>query len=240
MITLDKQLPESEIIHFTKVEPGSNRASTLETTEEAQIMTIDNAIDLDEDDEYEVELILDKKKEKKRVFYFVKWKNFSMDYATWEPAENLTNAPSKIRQFEKQYKASQKLNPNRISKPKDAANNRINSEGTKKPRRVKKGTSETHLISGDEDSAFDRRRNGAVKGNNEEVFYDGRQQDEISYGNRHDFKMEGEFSNGKTKRTKLNSGKSAKIQQPKNMNNFFHMFSPKSYQPMFQIAYDQV
>jgi len=58
--------------------------------------------------EYEVELILDKKIKKGQILYLVKWKGYSLDETTWEPADNLDNAPLKIRDFENQLLAKNK------------------------------------------------------------------------------------------------------------------------------------
>jgi len=56
----------------------------------------------DEESEFEVEFILDKKIKRGKVYYLVKWKGFPEDDTTWEPKENLDNAPGKINLFEKQ------------------------------------------------------------------------------------------------------------------------------------------
>ena len=54
------------------------------------------------DEEYEVEQILDKRQRKGGMEYLVKWKNFDdPDDNTWEPADNLTDASLKIKEFEK-------------------------------------------------------------------------------------------------------------------------------------------
>jgi len=50
--------------------------------------------------EFEVEEILDRKQKGRKVLYFVKWKGYGMDDATWEPKENLGNAPEIIKEFE--------------------------------------------------------------------------------------------------------------------------------------------
>ena len=55
---------------------------------------------IDEKEEYEVETILDKNIVKRKIYYLVKWKGYPSYDATWEPAENLVNAPEKIKEFE--------------------------------------------------------------------------------------------------------------------------------------------
>jgi len=57
----------------------------------------------EEEDDYEVEKILEKKESKKgKILYLVKWKNFD-DPAenTWEPPANLEAARKLIEKFEK-------------------------------------------------------------------------------------------------------------------------------------------
>ena len=56
--------------------------------------------EIEEDDaEYEVSHIVDKKIEHGKVLYLVRWKGYSPDDDTWEPEENLSNAPDAIEQF---------------------------------------------------------------------------------------------------------------------------------------------
>lgn len=55
--------------------------------------------------EYEVEQILSSKVVNSTKFYHVKWRGYSLRYATWEPASNLANAKGAILQF-KQCQAS--------------------------------------------------------------------------------------------------------------------------------------
>ena len=43
----------------------------------------------DEEDVYEVGKILDKRGEKGKLEYLIKWKDFDQDYNTWEPEGNL-------------------------------------------------------------------------------------------------------------------------------------------------------
>jgi len=64
--------------------------------------------DEEEEEEYEVEEILDKKIKKGIALYLVKWKGFSLEDTTWEPATNLENAPLKIKNFENQLLAKEK------------------------------------------------------------------------------------------------------------------------------------
>jgi len=38
---------------------------------------------------FTVEKILDKRREGRRIFYYVKWEGYGEDQATWEPLSNL-------------------------------------------------------------------------------------------------------------------------------------------------------
>ena len=64
----------------------------------------------DSGSEFEVETILDKKIKDGEVFYRIKWRGYNLRHATWEPVENLGNAPSKIELFEKALEEKGKEN----------------------------------------------------------------------------------------------------------------------------------
>jgi len=53
-------------------------------------------------EEYEVEIILDKKIIQNKTQYLVKWLGYPLHDATWEPIEHLVNAGEKIKEFENQ------------------------------------------------------------------------------------------------------------------------------------------
>jgi hypothetical protein len=61
-----------------------------------------------EEEIYEVEEILDKKKFGAKWKYQVKWVGFGLDQTTWEPAENLNNVDYMIEEFEKNWVAPAK------------------------------------------------------------------------------------------------------------------------------------
>ena len=63
-------------------------------------MIIEDSGDEEYEYEYEVENILSKKVKNGKTYYKVKWKNYSKEEASWEPAENLKNAPIIVSEFE--------------------------------------------------------------------------------------------------------------------------------------------
>jgi len=58
-------------------------------------------IKVDDEDEFEVERILDKRLFRHQVEYLVKWKGYPEHDATWEPIGNLQHAAEVIKDFEK-------------------------------------------------------------------------------------------------------------------------------------------
>ena len=55
-----------------------------------------------EEPEFEVDKVVAKRLgSRNRVEYLVHWKGYIPFDATWEPAENLVNAPEAVRQFER-------------------------------------------------------------------------------------------------------------------------------------------
>ena len=62
-------------------------------------------IQLEEEDEpeYEVEDILDSRIRWKKLEYLIKWVGYDAGNNSWEPAENLKNAPKMVKQFHKKH-----------------------------------------------------------------------------------------------------------------------------------------
>ncbi|XP_077977365.1 histone-lysine N-methyltransferase SUV39H2-like [Glandiceps talaboti] len=69
-----------------------------------------DTMDINEEDEYEVQKIVDYvRDEKGRDWYFVKWKGYSSKENTWEPLANLMNCKKKLKKFHKAHE-EEKLN----------------------------------------------------------------------------------------------------------------------------------
>ena len=58
---------------------------------------------IDDEEEYEVEEILDCRKRGRGYQYLVKWKDYTPDNNSWEPASNLENAPDHVSRFHQRY-----------------------------------------------------------------------------------------------------------------------------------------
>lgn len=56
----------------------------------------------EQDEEYEVETILDKKIYRNKPLYLIKWKGYPLHDATWEPLDNLQNTMDMVNHFENQ------------------------------------------------------------------------------------------------------------------------------------------
>ncbi|KIV98558.1 uncharacterized protein PV09_09478 [Verruconis gallopava] len=59
---------------------------------------------IDDEEEWEVEEILDKKKHKNGMWYLVKWKGYPTEYNQWLPRENLDNAQEMRDEFDNRAK----------------------------------------------------------------------------------------------------------------------------------------
>jgi hypothetical protein len=62
---------------------------------------------VEEDEKYVVSQILDKKTINRKVYYFVRWKNYGNKYNTWEPRDELLlDVPKIVNAFEKELKTN--------------------------------------------------------------------------------------------------------------------------------------
>lgn len=60
-------------------------------------------VDVEGQEEYEVEEILDSRLYRRKLEYLVRWKGYDDASNTWEPAENVKNAPLLIKEFHKKH-----------------------------------------------------------------------------------------------------------------------------------------
>ncbi|KAM4057638.1 chromatin organization modifier domain-containing protein [Hirsutella rhossiliensis] len=82
------------IFHISLLEPAPRNAKPQEK------------IEVDDDQEYEAEQILDTRKQGQQQEYLVKWKGYGPEENTWEPTKHLTHCGSLLRQFNQQRSTS--------------------------------------------------------------------------------------------------------------------------------------
>lgn len=62
------------------------------------------AIELADQEEFEVEKILDHKLVRGREYFLIRWRGFSAFEDSWEPLKNLENAPEILSEYPRQQK----------------------------------------------------------------------------------------------------------------------------------------
>jgi len=60
-------------------------------------------IEVDNNEEFEVEEILDSRRRRNKLEYLVYWRGYDISERTWEPSRNLANASAKVKVFHQQY-----------------------------------------------------------------------------------------------------------------------------------------
>ena len=61
------------------------------------------SIEIENHEEYEVDKVLDSRRKRGKLEYFVHWSGYDINERTWEDAENLANAPEKVHEFHQRY-----------------------------------------------------------------------------------------------------------------------------------------
>jgi hypothetical protein len=77
----------------------------------------DHDMNEEEEPEYEVEAILDKKKIGPKWKYFIKWVGYPHEQNTWEPEENLNNVQEMLEEFEASWTRKQKEKDKKLAGP---------------------------------------------------------------------------------------------------------------------------
>jgi hypothetical protein len=87
------------VFHVSLLEP--HRPNTVPNREQPP----PPPVEIDGDSEYEVSAILDSRRRRRRLEYYVQWRGYenTAESATWEPADNLSNSPELIAAFHTAY-----------------------------------------------------------------------------------------------------------------------------------------
>lgn len=57
----------------------------------------------------QVEAIMNRKEEQGKLYYYIKWKDYSMNKSTWEPIDHFTKGRELIKEWDKLYEERQML-----------------------------------------------------------------------------------------------------------------------------------
>ena len=88
-------------VGLLKIEPVGYTRNQLQLVSDTEVKPNKPILEVDED-RFEVESILDKKTEKRTIYYLIKWKGYSKKEATWEKRSSLIeDIPQLINRFEK-------------------------------------------------------------------------------------------------------------------------------------------
>ena len=81
--------------------------SLLESYQESiflgRVQCLPSSFEIENHEEYEVEMVLDSRHKCKKLEYLVHWSGYDINERTWEPTENLVNVLQKVQEFHQQY-----------------------------------------------------------------------------------------------------------------------------------------
>lgn len=85
------------VFHVSLLEPYK------ESTFPGRLQVPPPPIEIDGEEEFEVSEILDSRINRRKLEYLVHWQGYEVSERTWEPANNLSNAPEMIQEFHRLY-----------------------------------------------------------------------------------------------------------------------------------------
>jgi tRNA pseudouridine-54 N-methylase len=85
------------VFHVSLLEPYK----TLDIQGRRQMST--PPIEVDNNDEFKVEEILDSMRRQNKLEYLIHWRGYDISERTWEPSKNLANASTKVRAFHQRH-----------------------------------------------------------------------------------------------------------------------------------------
>ena len=96
-LKLPKKLKIHDVFHVSQLEPAP------ECTIPDRVQPPPPPIDIDGEEEFEVCAILDSRRFRKRLQYLVAWEGYSIEDASWENKDYVTNAKELIEEFHQRY-----------------------------------------------------------------------------------------------------------------------------------------
>ena len=110
------------------------------------------------EEEYEVEKIIDKKLQAKKVYYKVKWVGYRDDECTWEPIENLKGALFYVEDYEKRQlnKHNENLLDKKKTKPYNGLSLNLIEEDNSKAKKKNANDSKFNTISSNKNSKISK------------------------------------------------------------------------------------
>ena len=97
---LELELPSTVKIHLVV---NVSRVQRYTEQVEEQRKEMPQPVVIEEEEEWEVEKIINKRRIWRRNKYLVRWKGCTAEKDTWESKENLKNASDLVEEFEKEY-----------------------------------------------------------------------------------------------------------------------------------------
>ena len=90
-------MKEHPVFHVSLLE------SYRESTFPRRVQCLPPSIEIENHEEYKVEMVLDSRCRQGKLEYLMHWSSYDIIEQTWELAKNLVNVPQKVQEFHQQY-----------------------------------------------------------------------------------------------------------------------------------------